>query len=110
KSSFSTTTGAPASSTMPKLSHSTDSYLAEALDLPTVAVVATHEAIGACVAELQRLGIPVEPLAGDAVGHRADKHRFGQRTSVAELIARLATLQDGIHPVVIVVLRLQASG
>ena len=61
------------------------------------------------VGELLQFVVPLEPLAGEAIRHRADEHGLGKWAAMLEVVACLAAIEDGIHPVVIVVLRLQVG-
>ena len=62
------------------------------------------------VGDLAGFAVELEPLTGEAVGERADEDAFGQRAAVAEVIAALFAGEDGIHPVVVVVLAFETFG
>lgn len=83
----------------------------QSLDLPAVAVVAFDQGIGGfVVGDLAGFAVEFEPLAREAVGDGADEDAFGQRAAVAEVIAALFAGEDGIHPVVVVVLAFETFG
>src|SRR5262245_26501034 len=81
--------------------------LPEPLHLPSLAIFAADERrrVGT-VRELELFGVPLQPAAGDPIGRRPDEHRLGQRAAVREVVARFAAFQNRVHPLVIMVLRL----
>ena len=79
--------------------------LPQPLQLPPIPVCPLHERI--ClghVRDFHVLAIPGEPLVREFLREGAGEHRFRERAAVAKVGAALAAFQNGIHPVVVVVL------
>src|SRR5262249_52036176 len=82
--------------------------LSQTWHLPAGAVGAADEfSGGGAVGEFELGGVPFEPLAGNAVGHGTDEDGFGERAAVREVVAGGVAFEDGIDPIVVVVLGLE---